>query len=213
MPNWCKTNVTITASPESIDVLVKEFMDAMRSNPLEADFGNRWLGNLLLHIGMDSEAVIRGDVRCRGEVSWLEKQNDTSLHLELLSAWNPAMQCIKLFCDHFVKDAEILYVAEEPGNMLYWTNNPDVAGRVFIETGRIEKYPEAIRYLIDGCQDEPKEEVVRAFSECLGCKADLMVIEKQLNSKKYSGASTKRRNQPYAVFHVFEMVKISKEET
>ena len=125
MPNWCYTSIAVKALKKKIDLIEKEMEQALSSNPLNADFGNEWLGNLLLHIGHDERSVAGSVIRCRGNVIDCKRSAPGQLSISTLSAWGPHVTCIKTFCRHYSRKAKVLYVADEPGNNLYWTNIPE----------------------------------------------------------------------------------------
>lgn len=135
MPNWCMTGITITSNGK-LKKCFDEMQEALSSNPANAGFGNEWLGNLLLHIGMDEDEVVCGDIRCRGYVCDLtydsgEACDEIVMHTE--SAWCPATKAIMMFVDKYCDDYEFLYWADEPGNGLYCSNDPSIAGKVSID--------------------------------------------------------------------------------
>ena len=87
MPNWCFADLMIkTKSIKDAETLEKEFEKAFSSNPLNTGYGNVWLGNLLLQIGMPEEDVIRGPVGCRGSALFWEREED-AIH-ENFSYWD-----------------------------------------------------------------------------------------------------------------------------
>lgn len=123
MPNWCRTDITIISNES--DLIHKEMMnaaDGRYENIVKSDFGCDWLGNLLLHIGYDKDEVDYGDVRCRG---WIDYSNvsGSSVRIQTHSAWGPHVLCIEKFAKHYDENAEVIYVAEESGCELYWTND------------------------------------------------------------------------------------------
>jgi len=182
MPNWCFADLMIkTKSTKDAETLEKELEKAFSSNPLNADFGNVWLGNLLLQIGMPEEEVIRGPVGCRGSALFWEREED-AIHFQMESAWSPHVECVKLFVDHYVEDASITYEAEEPGNALYWTNDPDVAGTVAVDFEEIG-IPDDMADLLWSCQGKKEKEVIKTLSEYLGHMGKLNKLKREINKK------------------------------
>ena len=203
MPNWCFADLMIkTKSTKDAETLEKEFEKAFSSNPLNADFGNVWLGNLLLQIGMPEEDVIRGPVGCRGSALFWEREED-AIHFQLESAWSPHVECVKLFVDHYVDDASVLYVAEEPGCQLYWTNDSDVVGTVAIDLYSDGTFPDELEELIRSCCDARQEDVVKALSEYLGHEGTFPEFEAEINKK------VREINEDFYVsFNVYQDVPI-----
>ena len=127
MPNWCATYISINGTKEQLDALNNAIDKATESNPLNADFGNSWLGNLLLYLGIDKDEVIYGDIRCRGYISYSEMvlDDDTSqLIINTETAWVPMLKPFLMMMEKYAPDAELIYTAEEPGTIVYCTNDP-----------------------------------------------------------------------------------------
>lgn len=203
MPNWCYSKVMIeTKNLEDAELLEREFERAFSSNPLKADFGNEWLGNLLLQIGMPEEEVLRGPVRCRGSVvDW--GRSDKTLKFDIESAWSPHVGCVKRFVDYYVDDASVLYTAEEPGCQLYWTNDSDVVGTVAIDLYSDGTFPDELEELIRSCCDARQEDIVKALSEYLGHEGTLPEFEAEINKK------VREINEDFYVsFNVYQDVPI-----
>lgn len=157
MPNWCFSSVYINGTKEQIDVLDREFSKALSSNPLEADFGDIWLGNLLYYIGIPKDEVIHGDTRCRGSVDYICREGEDTIHMEIESAWTPHIACIRKFCEHFAPDVEIIYISEEPGCELYWTNDPMTAGTVVVDYFSDEYEDKQLEDILYTCNGQTKE--------------------------------------------------------
>lgn len=166
MPNWCSSTVRIVASQKSLDILETEFKKAAGSGHSKTDFGDEWLGNLLLHIGMDMPTVLYGPIPCRGQVFCIE-QYDGELHMDVESAWGPHISCIRKFCEHFVDDAEVFYTAVEYGNQLFWTNDPEHVGTIIADVYDSGDVPENLQGL-EEIYCEPKENVRKILADCLG---------------------------------------------
>ena len=127
MANCCCSNVRIDASRESIDKLMIEFEKAF-----ELD-GGSWLGNLIKHIGEGDRIDKDEDYSCRGHISDICRENETQINLFVETAWIPILNCIKIFCDHFVDDAELLYSSIEEGCEIYLTNIPELAEMYYVD--------------------------------------------------------------------------------
>ena len=183
MPNWCYSNVEIVGSEASIDRLEKEFDLALSKDRIRTDFSKEWLGNLLLHIGMSKDEVLNGDVRCRGAVTYFAREAKDRLVMDTETAWVPHMQCIKMFVDHYADDAAIFYRAEEPGCCLFWSNDDEYIGHVFIDHYPGEGFPEDLEEAIDQAQYCSKTDVVEMLEEYLGHPGRLEDLESELNEQ------------------------------
>lgn len=183
MPNWCSSTVNIIASKDSLDILESKINQATSSNKLNAGFGNEWLGNLLLFIGFSDDDVVNGKIRCRGSIDDVSRVSGEMLTLHTTSAWSPHIECIKVFVDHFVDDAEIYYTAEEPGCGLYWTNDDDIAGTIYMDWWYDGDQTECNRRILDlcrDCSDSPKEYVKEAISKLLSCNGSFEELSNKL---------------------------------
>lgn len=184
MPNWCFTSVTIHSTKENLDIIERELVNATSTNPVKADFGNTWLGNLLLYIGMDEDSVVHGDIRCRGSMEDFLRQDDETIDCVIYSAWSPHIQCICKFVDHYVDDAEIIYTAEEPGCELYWTNDPAVEDTVYIDSLIENEMPEEYMKILtfQGCNQRI---LIKYLNDLLNARASSLeelnvMLNKQL---------------------------------
>ena len=179
MPNWCTSIVTIkTSSEKSADILEEKFGKAMSSNPAKADFGNRWLGNLLLQIGMPKDDVIhRTSLRCRGQILYMLREDEKMISLATETAWEPMIECIRKFVDTYVDDADIFYVAEESNMGIFWTNDPDVVGNVWVDYEDVSAETEE---LLASIQDEKEKDAAKAFEEYLGHSGKLEDLAEEL---------------------------------
>lgn len=167
MPNWCYSSVNIRGPKDEIGKFDKQVKEACSSNPLKADFGDWWLGNLLLHLGYKDDDVVQGDIRCRGsiidyDVSYEENYGDILLSVE--SAWGPHLGPIALMRDKYAPNCVIVYVAEEPGTELYWSNNPDYYGCWHVD---IFDYEVKDLALLHDCEPFSDEDLNRALEQIL----------------------------------------------
>lgn len=128
MPNWCISTVSIRSNKKEIELLWDKLQEATSANPEGADFGNLWLGNLVLQVGEDWN-----DVGCRGAISWMNKTSDNVIDIDVESAWSPQLDPIKLMAGKYAPNASIYYTSEEKGSELYWTNDPDMIGKYIVD--------------------------------------------------------------------------------
>jgi len=134
MANWCVTHIAITHEDrEAIEKLYDNILSWTSHNAEENDFGQYWLGNIVLNADVGTVYTQFGerkdtDLACRGYITamWLEKNR---LIIYEDSAWEPAVQLWLRVLDKYLPGAILTYDAEEPGTILYWTNNPDLVGR------------------------------------------------------------------------------------
>lgn len=143
MPNWCATYITIqNENEEELKRLEEELTNALKGN--DSDFGDNWLGNLLLYLGYSLDEVSTGPISCRGSIDYIERFDDELL-IDMQSAWTPHLLPIKLFTEKYAPESEILYTAEEPGFELYLTNDPEKENRISVFTSKENKYLDEIR--------------------------------------------------------------------
>lgn len=136
MPNWCWSQVHISTDEEKLNKLYEEMKKALSSNPLGADFGNEWLGNLLVYTGMDKDEVIYGHIGCRGSITDFGIDDNGELMMNLETAWNPQFGAIKKFIEYVLgEDAEydFRYTSEESGCELYCSNDDEVVDTYYID--------------------------------------------------------------------------------
>lgn len=218
MPNWCYTNVRISASHKSIQRLSEEFEKAFALDE-ETDFGEMWLGKLLLHIGMPLQDVVYGDIRCRGEIEDIDYGDVDSLptdtcdeeeiQLHMSSAWGPHLYCIQMFVNHFVEDAVITYDAIEDMCELYWTNDPQMVGAIYVDTYISDDLPEELSAIADCEMGEwGEDQLVKYLSRKLGIEGDFKKLSEYIEQllDEYGCES-------YISFHKYLGVEISKEMT
>ena len=168
MPNWCWSQVHICTDEEKLNKLYEEMKKALSSNKLGADFGNEWLGNLLVYTGMDSEEVIHGHIGCRGSITDYGIDDNGELIMNLETAWNPQFGAIKKFIEFVLgEDAEydFYYTAEESGCGLFCSNEDDM-----IDTYQIDTFDadEALDHLVAFYSYTTEDDLHRGLVEYLG---------------------------------------------
>ncbi len=183
MPNWCYSSVNIRGPKDEIGKFDKQVKEACSSNPLKADFGDWWLGNLLLHLGYKDDDVVQGDIRCRGsiidyDVSYEENYGDILLSVE--SAWGPHLGPIVLMRDKYAPNCEILYVAEELGCGLFWSNDPEYYGKWYVDVWDYEI--EDLVPLHD-CVPISDESLVRTLEGILGHSGSISELIQEIRVK------------------------------
>ena len=122
MPNWECCDYDITDTRDNISLLAHEFEQAKKHNA-ENDFGENWMGNLMVHIGYPYKDVCKranGCPNARGEIVGFSIHNNDNTGMSTLSiqtetAWSPLHDCIVQFCRFFLPDCEIesYYLVEQ----------------------------------------------------------------------------------------------------
>lgn len=135
MPNWCFTNYVVEGERSEINRLRKkmEWLQGMEK-PLEpSDFGQRWLGCLVVAFGGDWNKI-----HCRGSWSSLDefgKPDETRLTFSTETAWAPMGETIDFLKQKFPL-LQFYYMAEEQNMSVYITN--DSEGKYFPERFYVE---------------------------------------------------------------------------
>ena len=132
MPNWCYTNINICHNDkDKMKDLYDKIMEWTSKNYSDNGFGVTWLGNI---VGFSGIADPDKDVypRCRGTLSSISFDNN-QINLSTETAWAPMMQMWQMIVDKYLPDADIWYTAEEPGNCIFESNDPDVIGKYYID--------------------------------------------------------------------------------
>ena len=143
MPNWCYTNITICHNDKN---KLKAFFDKVekwRKKPYKTnDFDTYtlgWLGNIVGNSGLavwkkkeNGREDFAPSISCRGSLQSFELM-DGQINLSTETAWGPMLEMWKLLCEKYLPGAEIYYTAEESGNCLYQTNDPDMIGKYYID--------------------------------------------------------------------------------
>jgi len=143
MPNWCYTNITICHNDKD---KLKAFFDKVeewRQKPFKKNdfdtYSLGWLGNIVGNSGL-AEWKVRDNGRedfvpnisCRGSLQTFEL-HENNININTETAWGPMLEMWKLLCEKYLPGADIYYTAEECGNGLFQTNDPDVVGKYYID--------------------------------------------------------------------------------
>lgn len=143
MPNWCYTNINICHNDKN---KLKDFFDKVeewRKKPYKTNdfdlYSLGWLGNIVGNSGLaEWKAKENGredfvpSISCRGSLQTFELHDD-SINIDTETAWGPMLEMWRLLCDKYLPGADIYYTAEESGNGIYQTNDPDVASTYYID--------------------------------------------------------------------------------
>ena len=143
MPNWCYTNINICHNDKN---KLKDFFNKVeewRKKPYKTnDFDTYtlgWLGNIVGNSGLAEWKVKENgredfvpSISCRGSLQTFEL-HENSINIDTETAWGPMLEMWRLLCDKYLPGADIYYTAEESGNGIYQTNDPDVADTYYID--------------------------------------------------------------------------------
>ena len=143
MPNWCYTNITICHNDKN---KLKDFFDKVeewikkpyKTNDFDT-YSLGWLGNIVGNSGLAEWKVKENgredfvpSISCRGSLQTFEL-HENSINIDTETAWGPMLEMWRLLCDKYLPGADIYYTAEESGNGLYQTNDPNVDGTYYID--------------------------------------------------------------------------------
>lgn len=155
MPNWCNTDITIKHEDKAlVKALYDKIEDWTSRDYKENDFGNGWLGNVVLGSGIDAD-----DLRYRGMITSCELADD-SIILWTETAWGPMVKMWQRIVDRYLPGAEITFSAEEPGNGIYETNDSCYDGLYVIDIWGDQ--PDGMLW---DSQWEASEETVKKFCQ------------------------------------------------
>lgn len=179
MPNWCDTSIEITHDDHK---KLKEFYDTLQYSMSfdfkENGFGHSWLGNIVgnLELGTIDEDP-KTDIRCRGSVEYINL-SDGVIFIDTFTAWAPMLQVFLKAIEKYLPDAELTYVATEPGCELHLTNSSDFVGMWYLYTDE-ESYDEIttddlvsiLQNLLDSKETNPEVLIAKCYeADCfLSC--------------------------------------------
>ncbi len=160
MANCCSTAIRITCnSPAMAD----EFADKLSlwskfpAMPRYKDAA--WIGNLLTWAGLNPDKY-----ECRGDLEWVDV-SEAQVSIDTDDAWTPHIKAIDALCKTLLGDTYTLrYTAEEPGQGIFWTNDPDVEGSFIIDNWGGNP---AITEVVGDEQYDASESLVRELLETL----------------------------------------------
>lgn len=138
MPNWCFTSFVVKGDPEQRQDLYEKMkaLDERKDVLIPNGFGITWLGNLVTVLNGNWE-----DVYCRGHYFDLRK-DDNVIRFSTETAWSYPDEVIS-FINTVYPDLIILFMSEEPGMGLYFTN--DAGGEFFPD-----------RYILEVGDEDPE---------------------------------------------------------
>ena len=183
MTNWCSTHVSLFCDSENnARALYTEFEKATASNPLETDFGNKWLGYLLMHCGYTEEQIVNhGVCHCRGAI-WDICLDKTKIDIDIESARMPALGPIKAMIDKFCPNTKILYEAIEAEQGIFCSNDPRQVGRYYfdLEIGKDDRENDIMELFEEGINFYDEEELHLMLKRTLGKDGDIESLLEEL---------------------------------
>ncbi|MBO7715866.1 MAG: hypothetical protein J6S85_20045 [Methanobrevibacter sp.] len=163
MPNWCNTSITINhENKEELKKMFDKVQKWLETDILNHGFRARtWLGNILGNSGLadwiEDEGFVTPSgekIRARSSVEMLEYNEVEGIRIFQEDAWSPMLRVWQLIFDEFLPESQIIYTAEESGNILYLTNDPDYEGKYCIDICDAPEKFQDIEPLFDADEDD-----------------------------------------------------------
>lgn len=133
MSNSCYSRLTFKHKTEQEAKRMFELLGVWQKKAVQGDYVDDWLGNICLNsgIGFYTNGFMKDergeDLFCRGTVCDCEREG-VFVYISQDTAWTPAMRMWRLLCEKHNFDCEIEFYAEEGGNGIFVTNDPDLEG-------------------------------------------------------------------------------------
>jgi hypothetical protein len=209
MPNWCYTSIQIYHNDKD---KLKAFFDKVEEwrkksfKPNDYDkYSLGWLGNIVGNSGLakwgkrkDGIEDFIPNIRCRGSLQSFELF-DSNINIGTETAWGPMLEMWKLLCERYLPGADIYYTADEGGNELYQTNDPDMIGKYYIDI--VDDVPEEFDDIAESEYEATEEMVVKFLQRVL--HSDETDIKKLLDLLDKSDV------QDWVHIHKWETVEIN----
>lgn len=134
MPNWCTTNINIyNDDQKKLELFANKIEEWTSKNYIKSDFGLNWLGNIVGNSGIDTwDGRDFKEVSCRGTLVY-HSVNDGYITIQTETAWSPMLLMWQKLIDTYIPDSTLYYSAEEFGNGILDTNDPDVSNTYVID--------------------------------------------------------------------------------
>ena len=169
MPNWCHTNYAVWGELHELKKLKSRLEAAQKYIKTESDFGQYWLGNILVSMRLlplkdVRKGIIPGNLHCRGSIEnsefVIDRLPDKSggryyFTFETETAWGPMTGLWEAVLGKF-KTLKHVYAAEECGCELFI--NTDEEGMFFRD-----------RYVVRYCLGDENAHILRnreALGDC-----------------------------------------------
>lgn len=142
MPDWCLTTIKFTGNITDITNLHDRIEEYTSKNFIENGFGETWLGNIVIGFEIGKPEDVDKEIwpRCRGsitnigDVSNIDGDDCANFYIDTETAWCPMFAMWVEIIKKYYSDEKgepkiaITYIALEPGNELYSTNDFDEWG-------------------------------------------------------------------------------------
>ena len=129
MPNWCSTNITFTPNkPGALEALNHLYENIMQMKD-ERQKNKDVREGMIWEVDLEERFNLDIDDYKRGYFDYIEEQNeDGSFTVFLEDAWGPNLSWWKALLDtmYGVDTIKMVYVAEEPGQAIFCTNDKDI---------------------------------------------------------------------------------------
>ncbi len=136
MPNWCYTNYRITRSKENggvTDLYNKLQAWIKEGTTIKNSWDNEWLG-LFVEKALGDDPI-KGKYECRGCYGDIALSADgTEITFWTETAWSPMVSMWIDIVDKYCPDAQLYFTAEECGNELYMSNDPEMLNTWVIDS-------------------------------------------------------------------------------
>ena len=180
MPNWCSTRITINyESREKLQELLDLVEKWTKSDYEKNGFGLSWLGNVVGNSGVGTVSTGQStDLHCRGYINSLELF-DNQFIIDTETAWTPMLKLWIKVLEKYLPGATLLYTAEECGNNIYYTNDPDLVGCYYIDAWDVPG--------IDSNESVPADKVISILQELLkSTETDIDELINLISASEYS---------------------------
>ena len=150
MPNWCMTTIKFTGAFDDVTNLHDRIVKYTSEELLKSDFGPMWLGNVVLGFELCKPENLDAEdsPRCRGSITSITEvyhpteDGESYFYIDTETAWRPMLKMWTSIIDKEypsenpdIKRIQISYIATEPGNELYSTNDFDEWGDCLYDYG------------------------------------------------------------------------------
>jgi len=131
MPNWCSTQITFSGCDAAV---LHDKIESWAYDALDNGFGRHWLGNIAINSGLiTKEEINNTDLSLRGSIQYLSDVDDDRFILDQEDAWSPNVVVWKEIIEFFNYDVSFTFMAIEPGNGIYETNDPALIDYYYID--------------------------------------------------------------------------------